>query len=227
MPSSQRLLSLMQALRRLPPPVTAARLADELGVSPRTIHRDIEALRGTGAIIDGAAGFGFTLIEDGAMPPQALDRLEAEAVVLGLAAVAQFGDPALARAAEDASAKIVASVPERRRREVLHAATLVHFHNRPQQPGGVLELLRNACWDEVAVEITYTDRNGQKTERVIEPLALIFLDYSLALLARCRLRQDYRSFFTDRIGTARRTESSFRPRRAAMLRERLAQYGIE
>lgn len=61
----------------------------------------------------------------------------------------------------------------------------------------------------------------------VQPLALIFLDYSLALLARCRLRQDYRSFFTDRISTATRTESSVHPRRSVMLRERLAQYGIQ
>ena len=54
----------MQALRNGAPPHTSEALAQEMGVSARTIHRDIDSLRGLGAVIDGAAGFGFTLIED-------------------------------------------------------------------------------------------------------------------------------------------------------------------
>ena len=64
MARADRLFRLLDALRRLPAPVTADRLADETGVSPRTLYRDIDALRAAGALIDGAPGFGYTLTED-------------------------------------------------------------------------------------------------------------------------------------------------------------------
>ena len=66
---THRLFQLMQTLRRLPAPVTAQAVVDETEVSLRTIYRDIDALRGLGAVIDGEAGFGYTLIEDAALPP--------------------------------------------------------------------------------------------------------------------------------------------------------------
>lgn len=59
MPRTHRLFQLMQALRNHTPPVTAALLASETGVSERTLYRDIDALRGLGAVIDGTAGYGY------------------------------------------------------------------------------------------------------------------------------------------------------------------------
>ena len=70
---------MMQSLRRMPPPVTATQLANDMNVSLRTIYRDVDALRGLGAVIDGEAGFGFTLIEDAALPPLGFDNDELEA----------------------------------------------------------------------------------------------------------------------------------------------------
>lgn len=78
----------MQTLRRLSPPVTAQSLASEMNVSLRTIYRDIDSLRGLGAVIDGEAGFGFTLVEDTALPPLGFEDDELEALVLGLRDVA-------------------------------------------------------------------------------------------------------------------------------------------
>ena len=100
MPKPDRLFRLLSAFRMLPQPVTAARLAEETGVSERTLYRDIQSLRAGGALIDGEAGAGYTLTEDPALPPQMFTRLEVEALVLGLAEVAQSGDAMLARAAD-------------------------------------------------------------------------------------------------------------------------------
>lgn len=212
----------MQALRTLPAPATAARLAEETGVSRRTLYRDVEALRASGAIIDGEVGVGYVLIEDGALPPQTLERLEVEAVMLGLAAVSGLGDPSLAEAARHAGAKIVASLGGRRRREALHAALMTHSFVERAEPFVSLDVLREACWEERAVEIAYVDKEGRRTERIVEPLALVYLDRSLGLLARCLLRQDYRTFIVERIERLEATERSFRPRRVPMLREHLA-----
>lgn len=95
MARTERLFQLMMALRRLPAPVTAGDLARETGVSQRTLYRDIDTLRGLGAVIDGEAGFGYTLIEDAHMPPLNFADDEIEALVLGLREVAGIGDPAL------------------------------------------------------------------------------------------------------------------------------------
>ena len=74
MARTDRLMRLMDCLRRLPAPVTAARLAQETDVSPRQLYRDIATLRAGGALIDGEAGLGYRLTEDPALPPQSFSR---------------------------------------------------------------------------------------------------------------------------------------------------------
>lgn len=214
-----RLFRLLDALRRLPQPVTAARLAEETEVSLRTLYRDIDTLRAGGALIDGAAGLGYSLTEDPALPPQMFDRLEVEALVMGLAEVRMAGDPALAQAADRALAKITATLPERVQCQAIHAVQMSYrAERRPPAPAN-LALIRSACWDEMALRIGYEDNSGAATERVIWPLALVFLDRALMLLAFCQLRQDYRRFHLHRISAVAPTGDSFRPRRVPMLRD--------
>jgi predicted DNA-binding transcriptional regulator YafY len=225
MARADRLFRLLQAIRMLPQPVTAARLAEETGVSPRTLYRDIEALRAGGALIDGAAGLGYTLTEDPALPPQMFTRLEVEALVLGLAEVRQAGDPALARAAEAALAKITATLPERVQRQAIHAVQQTYrYEKRPAAPAA-LALVREACWDERALDLAYTARDGTVTHRRVWPLSVIFLDRSLMLLAFCRLRQDFRRFHLSQMSDITPSSESFRPRRVPLLREFLKQMG--
>jgi predicted DNA-binding transcriptional regulator YafY len=219
MARSDRLFRLLTALRTLPQPVTAARLAAETEVSERTLYRDIDTLRAGGALIDGAAGLGYTLTEDPALPPQMFTRLEVEALVLGLAEVRLAGDPALAKAAEGALAKITASLPERVQRQAIHAVQQTYrYEKRPPAPAH-LATIRQACWDERALDITYTDGDGTCTRRVIWPLSVVFLDRTLMLLAFCTMRQGFRRFHLTRMAQVQITEASFRPRRVALLRE--------
>ena len=223
MARADRLFRLLSALRALPAPVTAARLAEETGVSPRQLYRDIEALRAGGALIDGAAGYGYTLTEDPALPPQMLTRLEVEALTLGLAEIRLAGDPALARAADSALAKIVATLPDRVQAQALHTAhQLYRFEKRPAAPAH-MEVVRQAIWEERALRIGYSDRAGAATERRIWPLSVVFLDRSLMCLAFCHLRQDFRRFHLDRMCAITPLDEHFRPRRVPLLRQMLAQ----
>jgi predicted DNA-binding transcriptional regulator YafY len=219
MAKSDRLFRLLHLMRTLPAPVTAARLAAEAGVSERTLYRDIDTLRAGGALIDGAPGFGYTLTEDPALPPQMFTRLEVEALVLGLAEVGQTGDPALGQAAEAALAKIVATLPERVQRQAMHAVLQVYKWNRPSAPPARIGLIREACWDERALDISYADADGFETRRRIWPLSVVFLDHAQMLLAWCCLRQDLRRFVLSRITDVQPTDESFRPRRVALLRD--------
>ncbi|WP_295048308.1 YafY family protein [uncultured Paracoccus sp.] len=220
MARTDRLMRLMDTLRRLPAPVTAARLADETGVSPRQLYRDIATLRAGGALIDGEAGLGYTLTEDPALPPQSFSRLEIEALRLAVESLAGIGDAELVGAGRDALARIVATLPERQARQAMHAIMRC-FLQTPDRPAPLVDLalIRGACWDEQALRIDYADLHDRRTQRVIWPLVLSYSDRSLMLLAHCRLRMDYRVFHVNRIAAASLTGDSFRPRRVALVRD--------
>ena len=222
MARSDRLFRLLQALRSLPPPVTAARLAEETGVSPRSLYRDIDSLRAAGAVIDGERGFGYRLTEDIALPPQTFTRLEIEALVLGLGEVRHMGEPELAKAAEAVLSKIIATLPDRLQQQTVHAVSQVHRFEHRQAPDINVGLLRGACWQERAIVIDYIDVERRHSERRVLPLGIVYLEHVLVLLGWCCLREDFRKFRIDRIAEIRPTDESFRPRRVPMLREFIA-----
>lgn len=209
----------MQVLRSLPPPATAEQLADEMDVSVRTIYRDVDTLRSLGAVIDGAAGFGFTLIEDASLPPLGFDEEELEAFVVGLREVMAVGDPALADAAQHALSKLRARLPSKQAHRLEHAVLTAKRFDRPPLPGIDARALRKAAWEERTIRFDYEDVHGAATRRDVDPLGIVFMQASHCLMAWCHLRQDYRVFRLDRMRDLHVTEASFRPRRVPMLRE--------
>lgn len=219
MTRTHRLFQLMQVLRRLPAPVTAASLVDETGVSLRTIYRDIEALRGLGAVIDGEAGFGYTLIEDATLPPLGFTDDELEALVLGLREVDVIGDPALAAAARTALAKLKSRLPARQTYRLQHAVLDARRFTRPPEPGVDVKVLRAATWDEATIAFGYEDANGAASQREVDPLSIVFMQNAHMLMAWCHLRQDFRAFRLDRMQNLTLTGASFRPRRVPLLRD--------
>src|SRR6187551_2040185 len=106
MSRAERLLDLLQALRRYRQPVSGQRLADELGVSLRTVYRDIATLQKQGAEIDGEAGVGYVLRPGFMLPPLMFSEEEIEALVLGSRFIAGRADTELASAARNLLAKI-------------------------------------------------------------------------------------------------------------------------
>ncbi|WP_374425042.1 helix-turn-helix transcriptional regulator [Paracoccus sp. (in: a-proteobacteria)] len=224
MARTDRLMRLMDALRRLPKPVTAARLAGETGVSPRQLYRDIATLRAGGALIDGEAGLGYTLTEDSALPPQSFSRLEIEALMLAISSLRSIGDSDLTRAGQEAMARIVATLPESQGRHAMHASMRLF---RPvadlPSPQVDMALLRQALWDEQSLIIDYLDLKDAATTREIWPLGLSYGDNHIMLVAHCLLRGDFRIFHVPRMLALRRGGTSFRPRRVALLRDYVAQ----
>lgn len=207
----------------LPAPLTAARLAEETGVSLRSLYRDIDSLRAAGARIEGERGYGYRLVEDYALPPQTFDRIEIEALALGLGEVGRMGDPALARAAASVFAKIVATLPDDREQFLVHAVSRVYRPDERYPNSDAVALIRRACWNEQELHMAYADQHGAQTERALRPLAIVYADRSLAVLSWCCLREDFRIFRIERMGEVELTGRSFRPRRAGMLREYLEQ----
>lgn len=216
------MLRLLQLMRVMSPPITAQRLAIERGVSARSIYRDIELLRLSGAQIEGERGYGYRLIEDYSLPPQTFDRLEIEAITVGLSEVRQMGDPDLARAAEAVLAKVAATLPDDRVQQLLHSISHVYRPSGRYGSHPHLPAIRQACWEEREIEIGYRDQSGSASLRIIRPLAIMYSDHVLTVLAWCCLRNDFRMFRVDRVESLSRNENSFRPRRASLLREYLA-----
>jgi predicted DNA-binding transcriptional regulator YafY len=219
MSRTARLFQLMQAIRQSAPPVRADALAQEMGVSLRTIYRDIDSLRGLGAVIDGEAGFGYTLIEDATLPPLGFDHEEIEALVLGLREVGQTGDPSLAEAARRALSKLSGRLPPSQAHRLKHAVLSARsFRERPP-PGVDPRALRNAAWEELTISFAYADKDGSATQRSVDPLGITAFDQVQCLLAFCHLRKDYRAFRLDRMRDLDVSADSFRPKRVPMLRE--------
>ena len=227
MSRSHRLMQLMQLFRTLSPPVRAQALADETGVSLRSVYRDIEALRSMGAVIDGAAGYGYTLIDDPALPPMSFSQDEIEALVLGLREVQAVADPVLAGAARNALSKLRASLPASQRHQLEHASLHAkRFHHRPEISIDVAAL-RQSIRAERVVRIEYNDHTGAKSQRDIYPLGIVFFESTLVVSSYCLLRQNFRTFRLDRIVSVMETGSSFRPKRVPLLRELFAKFKAE
>jgi predicted DNA-binding transcriptional regulator YafY len=224
MTRSDRLFRLLNALRTLPSPVTGARLAEETGVSVRSVYRDIESLRAAGAEIGGERGYGYCLIEDGTLRPQIFNRIEIEALVLGLAEVSHMGDPQLAKAAAAVLGKVAATLPSENQQHLLHAVSQVHrFNDERCSTLPDMASIREGCWHEEALMIRYVDKTGLTSERQIWPLAIVYLNNMLVVLSWCCLREDFRMFRAERISSVNKTGVSFRPRRVGLLRTYRAQ----
>ena len=224
MSRSARLLDLIQMLRRFRRPVTAARLADELGVSLRTVYRDIETLIAGGAPIEGEAGLGYVLKRGFVLPPLMFGEDEVDALILGLRWVAERGDPGLERGAADALAKIVAVLPE----EMEDAAAASGLLAGPGGSGApALAGVRQAIRAEHKLRLRYTDKKGAATDRVVWPVALGFFEAAEVLAAWCETRQDFRHFRLDRIAAADPLGQRYPKRRRVLLAEWRLLQGID
>src|SRR3984893_13883893 len=111
MSRAERLLELIEVLRRHRRPVSGRTLAVELDISLRTLYRDIAALQAQGAVIEGEPGIGYVLRPGFVLPPLMFSADEIEALVLGSRWVSDRGDDLLGSAARNAIAKIAAVPP--------------------------------------------------------------------------------------------------------------------
>lgn len=225
-----RLLSLLQTHRYWP----GVELAGRLGVSVRTLRRDVDRLRELGYPVEANRGVdgGYQLAAGAALPPLVLDDEEAVALAVGLQAAAQGGVAGVAEASVRALAKVVPVMPPRLRRrvEALRAATV----SAPWATGGpavdpeVLTTVAQACRDAERLEFGYAAADGARTDRLVEPFRLVPLGRRWYLVAYDLHRHDWRSFRLDRLSAPRRTGARFRPRdlpaadAAAFVRSRLS-----
>jgi predicted DNA-binding transcriptional regulator YafY len=207
------LLSLLQARRDWP----GAELADRLGVSSRTIRRDVERLRELGYPVDsltGPAG-GYRLRAGTAMPPLLVDDEEAIAIAVGLRTAARASVAGIEEAAVRALVKLEQVLPThlRRRVQALGSATISPPAGGPTVDPQYLTVIAAACRDCECIRFAYRSRDGTDSRREVEPHALVNLGWRWYLLAWDRRRADWRSFRVDRLVRPASTGVRFKARK--------------
>jgi predicted DNA-binding transcriptional regulator YafY len=226
MRSADRLLKLLQILRRHRRPVTASVIATELEVCVRTVYRDIAGLIYEGVPIRGEAGIGYVLGEGYDLPPLMFDADEIEAMLVGLRWVEARGDRSLARAARDVVAKIGEILPKHLKPVLFEPAVdAPRFSPRPPEESIDVGALRGAIRERRKVALAYADEQGRPTQRVIWPLALGYFEMSRIVVAWCELRSDFRHFRTDRMRKAEISPTRYPGTRAKLLARWRADYG--
>jgi predicted DNA-binding transcriptional regulator YafY len=216
---AERLLELLQVLRRHRRPVAGASLAEELGISLRTLYRDIETLKAEGAHIDGEPGVGYVLRPGFMLPPLMFSEEEIEALVLGSRWVAKRSDAQLGAAARNALAKILAVLPADLRDDADNSALIVAPGQMMSIGENELPTIRRAIRAERKIAIDYRDDKGRDTNRTIWPFALAYFDRVRVVGAWCELRRDIRHFRVDRIVALNVSEERYPRRRHALLKE--------
>lgn len=216
----------MQTLRRYRQPAPGKELAAQLGISLRTLYRDIASLQAQGAQIEGETGVGYVLKPGFVLPPLMFSEEEIEALVLGSRWVAERADVRLGEAARNALAKIGAVLPPALRHEAESSALLVGPEHRAAPDDVLLFQVRTAIRAERKLEIRYRDLQDQASTRLLWPCAVGFFDQCLVMVAWCELREDFRHFRLDRIANLCIREERYPQRRQALLRKWRQQQGI-
>lgn len=218
MSRTQRLLELMQLLRRHRYPIAGHALAEELGISMRTLYRDIATLQQQGADIVGEAGMGYVLRPGFMLPPLMFSQQEIEALVLGMRWVERRGDSQLSGAATHALAKIAAVLPATLRDELDASTLLIGPVSVMPVADDALIMLREAIRFERKVTVEYCDHKGNSSERTLWPFGMGYFEQVQLLIAWCELRASIRHFRLDRIGRITPLEQRYPHGRRALMK---------
>lgn len=217
MSRTSRLFDLIKVLRARRMPVTALDLSHELGISARSVYRDIETLRSLGAPLEGQAGIGYCLRDGFFLPEFAFSPDELDALILGLGWVRQRADPTLAQGSESALAKILSAGKNSPATvdgpPALAAAASASERVDPPQAA----CLRDAIRRQRKVAIRYEDAQGSSTERTVWPIAIVYFDDVRLLAAWCEHRSAFRHFRVDRLQVRTVFEERYPGRRQAII----------
>ncbi len=211
--SSSRLLRLLSLLQQRPD-WSGPELAERLGVTPRTVRRDVDRLRGLGYPVDATpgAGGGYRLGIGAALPPLLLDDDEATAIAIALAASAGGAVRGIEEPALAALTKLDRLLPSRLRARVaaVQAATVPLPAAAGDVDAPTLVALAQASTEQEQLRVTYRDRDGHESERRLEPYRVVNTGRRWYLVARDVDRRAWRTLRVDRMADVRRTGHRFR-----------------
>lgn len=216
---SDRLFDIIQRLRTASGPTTAATLAEDLEVTPRTIYRDIATLQARRVPIEGAAGIGYLLRRGFDLPPLMFTDEEVEAIAVGARMVRRLRDPKLQEAAENVLAKVTVVLPDALRASLAASPIFVSEGDAVAAEGVDMAELRGAIRDSRKLHIAYADEGGRRTHRTVWPIAMAYYVDVTLVGAWCELRADYRNFRVERIRSSRVLDEHFDQENGRLFRE--------
>ncbi|MER7926186.1 YafY family protein [Streptomyces sp. NPDC096057] len=208
-----QLLSLLQTPREWP----GGELADRLGVSRRTVRRDIDRLRELGYPVQATLGSdgGYRLVAGKAMPPLVLDDEEAVAIAVGLRAGAGHALEGVDEASVRALAKLEQVLPSRLR----HRVATLQASTTPLTSGDgasiapeTLTVMASTVAGRERLRFAYRAKDGTESRRVTEPYRLVSTGRRWYLVAYDLDREDWRTFRVDRVSRPFATGARFTPR---------------
>jgi len=206
-----RLLSLLQSSRDW----TGTELAERLGVTTRTVRKDISRLRELGYPVEAQVGVagGYRLGRGGSLPPLLLDDVEAVAVAVALRTAAGSAIAGIEDASVRALVKLQQVLPSRLRHRTHAFETALQTSPRgPLVDPEVLTLLASACRDREVVRFEHESHDARVTRRRAEPYRLVSHQRRWFLVAWDLDRDDWRTFRVDRIAPRTPTGPRFEPR---------------
>jgi predicted DNA-binding transcriptional regulator YafY len=196
---ADRLFLIIHALRGRRTALPARGLADTLGVSLRTVYRDVADLQRSGVPIEGEAGVGYVLRRGSDIPPLMFNAEELEALVVGTRFVRAFAGMRLARGADAALLKIDAVLPSELRERTERSRVFAPDWGQRDAIKAHVDVVHAAIAAQRVLRLDYADERGRTSQRDVEPLCLAFWGGSWTLGAWCRMRVDFRNFRLDRI----------------------------
>jgi predicted DNA-binding transcriptional regulator YafY len=201
MARSHRLFDMMQVLRRHRRTVSGGTLARELGVSLRTVRRDVATLQDMGADIDGEPGVGYILRPGSILPPLSFTEEEIQGLAIGAQWVSRQTDDALALAVKNALAKINAVLHPDMRSALDDDIVYV---GHPLKSSTALDLsdIRRALRERRKLCITLAIEHGPIGEQVVWPIMLGFIESKQFIAAWCEMDSQFRVISTDHIASA-------------------------
>jgi predicted DNA-binding transcriptional regulator YafY len=220
---ADRLFDIIQMLRGANGPVTAATLAEQLEVTVRTVYRDVATLQARRVPIDGAAGIGYVLRRGFDLPPLMFTAEEIDAIAVGARLVRRIRDPKLHEAAARVLAKVTSVVPEAMRAHLAQAPLYVSEGSAAVPEGVDPAALRTAIRERRKLRIRYRDERGNDTRRTVWPIAMAYYVDATLLGAWCELRNDFRNFRVERIGSSEVLDERFRDDNGRLMAAWLAQ----
>ena len=222
---ADRLFQTVQLIRgrRL---TTAALLAQRLGVSRRTVYRDVADLQHQGVPIEGEAGVGYRMRAGFDLPPLMFSSAEAQALVAAIRLARPRLDAGLAAAAEAALSKILAVLPASTRAAAESLAVYAPSVGQDDSTRQRLELLRQATEARQTLRLTYHDLKDRTSQRTVRPLGCFFWGPVWTLAAWCETRQDFRSFRVDRIKALQVLDQRFRDEPGRTLADLMRRFAV-
>jgi len=185
--------------------VKAEEVADRFGISLRTVYRDIKTIQEAGVPLISEPGKGYSMMEGYRLPPVHFTIEETTAFLTAEKLIGKLTDDGMDEHFKSGMYKIRAILrsSDKECLETIEEAILVRenpYLPKDARKNNVIDSVLKGIYQKERVVIDYfAGYSQQKTTREIEPVGIVFMSGHWIVVAYCHLRQDYRSFRSDRI----------------------------